>query len=214
MALEFDDGSPPVTVSPKPRDLVEPQPVAGVRQQTMIARITRDAELSTMTQFEFDAEVWRLTTLGWASWRVCAELRIQHPREVSESIERYLKNNELTDIQKRQIMVGQLDEAIERTMGVLGHTHFKVYKGTLIMVPADPCDPESVKDAASHVPLIDDRPTLDAAKTLAVLLDRKARLLGLDAPERHEHTIVPLPPVAQTWVAQRRAQMTIEGKIA
>jgi hypothetical protein len=210
VAVEFDDGNPPVTVAPAPQEIVEPQPVPSAKQQTMIARLTRDAELSTMTPFEFDAEVWRLTTLGWASWRVCAELRIQHPREVSEAIDRYLKNNELTDTQKRQIMVGQLDEAIERTMEVLGHTHFKVYKGTLIMVPSDPCNPDTFADDTTYVPLVDDGPTLDAAKTLAVLLDRKAKLLGLDAPERHEHTILPLPPAAQNWVASKRVQI-IEG---
>jgi hypothetical protein len=44
-----------------------------------------------------------------------------------------------------------------------------------------------------------------------MLLDRKAKLLGLDAPEKHEHHLVPLPSVATDWVAQRRAQV-IEGR--
>jgi hypothetical protein len=203
-------GDPRITIIPDPPDVPRVQPVAGARQQTLVAQVTRETDLTVMTQFELDAQIWRLITLGWAFWRIQAALQLEHPREVTEGLERYLRSNELTDAQKRGIMVGQLDEAIERVMEILGHTHYKVHKGSLVMVPADPHDPASVADFKSYVPLIDDGPKLDTAKTLAVLLDRKAKLLGLDAPERHEHTILPLPGVAQNWVAQKRAQ-AIEG---
>lgn len=203
-------GDPRITVIPDPPDVPRFPPVASVRQQVLVAQVTQETDLSAMTRFEMDAQIWKLTTLGWAGWRIQAALHLEHPREVTEGIERYLKSDTLTDAQKRSVMVGQLDEAIERVMEILGHTHYRVHKGSLVMVPADLHDPESVADSKSYVPLIDDGPKLDTAKTLAVLLDRKAKLLGLDAPERHEHTILPLPGVAQDWVAQKRAQV-IEG---
>lgn len=205
MARKLGDHSPRISL------IEEPQPPPRtVKERTSIAQMTRETDLTAMTQFEFDAEVWRLMTLGWAGWRIRAELGLGQDSDLIESVDRYQKSNELTDTQKRQLMVGQLDEAIARTMEVLGHTHFKVYKGTLIMVPSDPCNPDTFADDTTYVPLVDDGPTLDAAKTLAVLLDRKAKLLGLDAPERHEHTILPLPPAAQNWVASKRVQI-IEG---
>lgn len=211
MATEFQ-GPPRRVLVPEPSRVPEPKPVTTVLENTLVAQATPPTDLDTWTPSERDNEVWRLTTLGWAAWRVCAELQLGHVREVGAALERYRESSELTDEQKRMVMVGQLDEAIARTMEILGHTHFKVHKGSLIMVPADPHDPVSFEDTDNYVPLVDDGPKLDAAKTLAVLLDRKAKLLGLDAPERHEHTILPLPPVAQAWVAQRR--QIIEGRTA
>lgn len=200
---------------PAPVDRPGPQaPVVAPRlskhEQTLMERQTTLPHIAELTTFELDAEVWRLTVLGWATWRVRVALGLEQIKDVVDALERYRVCSELTDAQKRMIMVGQLDQAIARTMETLGHTHYKVHKGSLVMVPKDPYDQASVADFKSYVPLVDDGPKLDAAKTLAVLLDRKARLLGLDAPEKHEHTLIPLPGVAQDWVAQKRARV-IEG---
>lgn len=205
MAREVEPPEP----GPKPSLFADDQPPA--RDQATLTQVTpRLPHVEDLTQFEIDAEVWRLTTLGWATWRVRLALGLEHISDVVDALERFREHSELTDTQKRYVMVGQLDEAIHRTMAILGHTHYKVYKGSLIMVPKDPHNPASLTDTKTYVPLVDDGPKLDAAKTLAVLLDRKAKLLGLDAPERHEHTVIPLPGVAQDWVAAKRAQV-IEG---
>lgn len=200
----------PKRVESGPGPLARTPPSLSAREQALIERQTVLPDIAELVEFERDAQAWRLTVLGWSGWRIRAALNLPSIEEVAASIARYLLSDTFTDAQKRSIMVGQLDEAIERVMEILGHTHFKVHKGSLVMVPADPHDPASVADFKSYVPLIDDGPKLDTAKTLAVLLDRKAKLLGLDAPERHEHTILPLPQAAQSWVAQKRAQV-VEG---
>lgn len=200
---------------PKPVDNADwTQPLLSERMskasQQLIEQQTVLPDLAELVTTERDAEIWRLTTLGWAGWRIVRAMGLADIKDVSAALTRYLESSELDDEQKRAVMVGQLDEAIRRTMEILGHVHYKVYKGSLIMVPEDPMDPRSIADIKAYVPLIDDGPRLDAAKTLAVLLDRKAKLLGLDAPEKHEHTLIPLPVVAQDWVAAKRAQV-IEG---
>lgn len=195
-----EDGSDETLLSPR----VDRTTQRMLEQQTVLP------ELLELMPIERDAEIWRLTTLGWAGWRIVRAMGLSSVRDVSDALTRYLESSEVDDRHRRSIMVGQLDEAIRRTMEILGHVHYKVHKGHLIMVPPDPHDPATYADTDSYVPLVDDGPKLDAAKTLAVLLDRKAKLLGLDAPERHEHAIIPLPPVAQAWVERRRGQ-TVEG---
>jgi hypothetical protein len=159
--------------------------------------------LEYLTPYEVDTEAWRLSVLGWSSWRIKAALGLADLTAVSECLTRYRESDILTDDLKVGIMVAQLDDAIERVIMVLHAEHFKFHKGDVIRM-----EPEG---GGEPVPVIDDGPVLDASKTLTVLLDRKIRLLGLDAPEKHEHnhTVVPLPQPAQAWLDERRR--TIEG---
>lgn len=171
----------------------------------ILVRQARITGLDYLTPFEKDTEAWRLSVLGWSVWRVQAALGLPDLDAVTQCLTRYRESTTLTDSTKVAIMVGQLDEAILQVTAVMHSTHYKFHKGSLITMPSDPSDPDS-----EHVPVIDTGPTLDAAKTLAMLLERKAKLGGWDAPERHEHTITPLPPAAATWVESKRLQ-AIEG---
>jgi hypothetical protein len=170
----------------------------------ILVRQPRAQGLEFLTPFEVDTEAWRLGVLGWSMWRIQAAMGFDSLEATIDALERYRASNVLTDDMKTAIMVGQLDDAIHDVIAVRNATHYKFHKGDLIMMAPDPAQPREL------VPVVDTGPTLDAAKTLAMLLDRKAKLLGLDAPEKHEHRLIPLPTVATDWVAQRRAQV-IEG---
>lgn len=166
----------------------------------ILVRQPQTVGLDQLTPFEIDAEAWRLSVLGWSPWRIRAALGFTEPSQVREALDRYMDTEELTERQKIGIMVGQLDQAIEQVIGVSYRDHFKfTAKGDMVMMLSDPRNPKS-----DLVPVVDDKPVLDAARVIAPLLERKAKLLGLDAPERHEHTVIPLPPVAARWVESKR----------
>jgi len=170
----------------------------------VLVRQPRAQGLEYLTPYEIDTEAWRLSVLGWSSWRIKAALGLSDIDAVADCLTRYRESDVLSDALKRAIMVAQLDDAIERVIMVMHTDHYKFHKGDVIMMAPDPSKPRELE------PVIDDGPVLDASKTLALLLDRKAKLEGLDAPEQHVHTMVPLPPVATDWVARRRAQI-VEG---
>jgi hypothetical protein len=171
----------------------------------ILVRQARIQGLEYLTPFEVDTEAWRLSVLGFSVWRVKAALGLPDLDAVTQCLTRYRESDTLPDDLKRALMIGQLDDAISAVIGVRNTPHYKFHKGSLMTMPEDPSDPDS-----GHVPVVDTGPTLDAAKTLAMLLERKAKLGGWDAPERHEHTITPLPAAAATWVESKRLQ-AIEG---
>jgi len=166
-------------------------------------RQERAAELELMTPFEVDAEAWRLSVIGWSPWRINAALGFDDYGMYRAALNRYMDSEALEQDQKVGIMVGQLDAAIEQVIGVSRRDHFRfTAKGEMIMMRSDLDNPSS-----ELVPVVDDKPILDAARVLAVLLERKAKLLGLDQPSKHEHTLTPLPPVAARWVESKRLEL-------
>lgn len=184
----------------------EPSRRPGPTLADILVRQPRAQGLEYLTPFEVDTEAWRLGVLGWSVWRIQAALGLETVEQVTDCLTRYRESTTLPDEIKRALMVGQLDQVIAQVIEVGMTPHYKFHKGELIRMTDE--------DTGELEPVIDDGPVLDAAKTLAVLLDRKAKLEGLDAPEKHEHTVTPLPPVAAAWVAERRAALTIEGKPA
>jgi hypothetical protein len=100
-------------------------------------------------------------------------------------------------------MLDQIDRAIFRVLEVLDGFHVMLHKGQVVCVPKDP----NIKDGEVVV-LEDTGPTLAAAGRLNQLLTTKATLLGLNAPTKHEHSLVPLPPQAATWIESKRLEIT------
>lgn len=72
----------------------------------------------------------------------------------------------------RQEMLDQLDHLQEKAMAVLEAKHIRINDGEVVYA-----DGEQV---------IDDAPVLRAADTIRALMDRRAKLLGLDAPVKAE----------------------------
>lgn len=77
----------------------------------------------------------------------------------------------------RALEVGRLDDMYVAVMGVLRREHITVSHGHIVEIP-DP-DNEGAKK-----PLIDDGPVLAAVDRLLKIQERRAKLLGLDAPTK------------------------------
>ena len=75
--------------------------------------------------------------------------------------------------QKRLIDLERLDHLQVEALAVLRRTHYVVQGGKIVV-------------AADSKPLVDDAPTLQAIATIVRLMERRARLLGLDAAQKHE----------------------------
>jgi hypothetical protein len=75
--------------------------------------------------------------------------------------------------QVRLIELERLDQLQVEALGVLRRRHMVVSGGKIICGDDDQ-------------PLLDDGPTLAAIRTLITIQERRARLLGLDEPARHE----------------------------
>lgn len=188
-----DANAVPLPIGPRPP---EPQ----FDRRDVLVRQTAVDGLENLTPFEIDAEAWRLSTLGWSPWRITAALGLTEPGALREALDRYMDSEALTERQKIGVMVGQLDQAIEQVIGVSFRTHYRFTgKGEMITMLSDPSNPDS-----DRVPVVDDKPILDAARVLTPLLERKAALLGLDKPTKHEHKMIPLPAPAARWIESKR----------
>lgn len=77
----------------------------------------------------------------------------------------------------RALEVARLDDMYSAVMGVLRREHLTVSHGKVIYVPAD-------VDGDPDVPLVDDAPVLQAVDRLLKIQERRAKLLGLDAPTK------------------------------
>lgn len=75
----------------------------------------------------------------------------------------------------RAEMVAQIDHLYGEAMKVLEARHLKINNGEVVQVPDD--------NGVLH-PVEDDAPVLRAIDTINGLMQRKARLLGLDAPAK------------------------------
>lgn len=71
--------------------------------------------------------------------------------------------------------LAELAEAREMALGVMRRDHVAHSNGRVIVI--------------DDVPVLDDGPKLDAARTLATLHAREAKLVGADAPQRVEASL-------------------------
>lgn len=144
-----------------------------------------------------DAECMRLRTLGWTREQIAGHLSI-NVATVTEAISRHVGrvlDEPARDI--REQMLARLDAAVNAAMVVLTSVHYVFHQGDqLIMV-----DPET----NTPLPVKDHGPILAAAKVVADLDARRAKLLGIDAPERQEVSITQLPAFVEKLVAEKRA---------
>lgn len=145
-----------------------------------------------------DAECMRLRTLGWTREQIAGHLHM-HLNTVTESISRHVGrvlDEPARDI--REQMLARLDAAVNAAMVVLTSVHYVFHQGDqLTMV-----DPET----KAPLPVKDHGPILAAAKVVADLDARRAKLLGIDAPERQEVSITQLPSFVEDLVARKRAE--------
>lgn len=132
-------------------------------------RYTRSAE-----QAERDAQAARYVALGWTYARIGEHFG------VTKQAAFYMVHRALNEAGKEtreealSVELAKLDAYEQAALEVLARKHVTVSNGRLITIDGEP--------------LLDDGPVLQALDRLMKIADRRARLLGLDAPSRVEVT--------------------------
>jgi hypothetical protein len=128
----------------------------------------------TVDSAERDARACELRAQGLTYQRIADELGYGNRELARRGVERAL----LAIVAEpaghlRTLELARLDEAWQRAWAVMEREHVVVSNGRLIM------------DPATGKPLRDDGPVLAAIDRLLRIQERRARLLGLDAPIKH-----------------------------
>jgi len=128
-------------------------------------RFTRDPDTAAR-----DAEACRLRARNLTYRQIADELSID-VRAAYDGVQRALKDTlqEPAD-DLRRLELERLDELAQRARGVMDATHYVVDKGAVV--------------EWAGAPLVDDAPILAAVDRLLKVQERRARLLGLDSPQR------------------------------
>jgi hypothetical protein len=126
-----------------------------------------------------DAEAMRLRARGWTLQRVSDELGYGGAQNVIRALKAHttaVTGEAAAELRQRELT--ELDRLTEAATRVLEARHFVFQQGRLCTMPG--------ADGGEPVPVEDDAPVLRAVETLLRIQERRARLLGLDAPTRQE----------------------------
>lgn len=198
--------TPPAKKGPKPtpprrtNEIIPPARTGPVSRAKPRGKSASKSMITTQSDegLQRDAECMRLRTLGWTREQIAGHLHIS-TGGVTEAISRHVGrvlDEPARDI--REQMLARLDAAVNAAMVVLTSVHYVFHQGDqLTMV-----DPET----KAPLPVKDHGPILAAAKVVADLDARRAKLLGIDAPERQEVSITQLPTFVEELVKRKRAE--------
>ena len=89
-------------------------------------------------------------------------------------------------VEAKRLELLKLDVIERRLFGVLGREHAKVDHGRKIMDLVK--DPQTGE--VTQRPMLDDGPVIQAATALLRVQERRAKLLGLDAPAQHRVEVI------------------------
>lgn len=125
----------------------------------------------TLETAERDAEACRLRTQGLGYQEIADRLGMSSKSSAYEAVQRALRDTvqEPAD-ELRHLELLRLDELARKARGVMETEHYVVDKGTVVLW--------------NGAPLVDDGPALAAIDRLLKVQERRAKLLGLDAPQR------------------------------
>ena len=122
---------------------------------------------------ERDAKGMRLRASGYTWQRIADELGYADRAHAKVQIERSYRANMKQDVQAyRETVDAQLDELYAAAMAVKEARHLKVTNGSVVF------DPES------GGLMEDDAPVLAAIDRMIKIVERRAKLYGLDAPTK------------------------------
>jgi hypothetical protein len=127
---------------------------------------------------ERDAAACRLRTEGRTYDQIAQQLGFADRSNARDAVERALKATvqEPAD-QVRQLELARLDALWAAAWAVLEREHVVVNSGEIVI---------DTREGADGQPLLDDAPVLKAVQTLLKVAERRAKLLGLDAPTKIE----------------------------
>ncbi|NUS76698.1 MAG: hypothetical protein HOV70_10925 [Streptomyces sp.] len=146
----------------------------------------------SLTTAQRDAEAARLRTQGWTYPRIADHLGFKHRADAWNAVQRVLKDTvreagddvRAIELERLDAELARLADVEREVWTVLKRKHVTVSNGQVIRVDGEP--------------LLDDAPVLQAADRLVKIEDarrrngeRRARLLGLDAPTKQAISITP-----------------------
>lgn len=125
-----------------------------------------------------DAEAARLRTRGLTYRQIADELGMAGPGKAHEAVRRVLaETTQEAANDLRMVELERLDQMYQAALKVLETEHYAVSHGRIIYRDDD------------GKPLADDGPVLAAIDRLLKIQERRAKLLGLDAPAKTNVTV-------------------------
>lgn len=127
---------------------------------------------------ERDGKAARLRSRGYSYIEIADELDYSSPGDAHNGVERALARAVIEPAEElRAHMLAQLDAMQKTALGVLETDHYTVSAGRVMQLQ---------DENGALVPIIDDGPVLAALHTLLKIMERRAKLMGLDAPAKME----------------------------
>lgn len=142
-----------------------------------------------------DADAAALRAKGWTYQRIANELGFASKGKAHEAVQRAFADIPSEDIEEaRRLDLERIDRLIEHAWGVLERLHVVVSDGRIvgrkIGVERDETGVEIRGADGKTIPvyedILDDAPTLQAIDRIERLIARRGKILGYEAPARHE----------------------------
>lgn len=139
--------------------------------------------IRTLDSAARDAEAAWLRSRGLSFRQIAANLGYENESGAYKAVQRALAAVPVENVDElRAVQGAQIDALTAKAIEVLESTHYAYTQhGELVRGPEGP-------NGEPGQPLIDDMPILHAIDRLIRLAERRAKLMGLDAPSRHEVT--------------------------
>ena len=142
---------------------------------TTSARDNRGRYIRTLRGAERDAEACRLRASGWTYDQIAKQLGYGNRSNCYRAIQGVLSSTVREGADDlRALALAELDAMAQAAWTVLHREHLLVSHGRLVL--------------GSGGPIPDDAPVLAAIDRLLKIQERRAKLLGLDAPTEHRIT--------------------------
>lgn len=126
---------------------------------------------------ERDTLIWQARIRGIPAAQIAQQLGI-NPQDVHDSVSRAAKAIRLENAPEIiKAEVERIDTLLMNAIEVLEKTHYTTSHGKVLYHPE------------TKQPLEDSAPILKAIDTIIKLMERRSKLLGLDAPSRTEHAV-------------------------
>jgi hypothetical protein len=138
----------------------------------------RGGSRQTKASIERDARAMELRSQGWTLQAIDKELGFGGHGNVVAAINRWIARTVQEPADNvRAFLLNRLDAATNVAMVAMNGFYPMLHQGEPVTVPGDDGKPVQLRDW---------RPNLAAADRVERLTERTAKLLGVDAPERHE----------------------------
>lgn len=158
------------------------------------------------------AEVMRLRRAGATFEQIGEQLGIskQAAHKLYKAMLAEIPRDEIETYRAEQ--VERLDELLRKAHEVLARKHLTVSQGRVVRLgrPIINDDGEAEIDEGHGEPLEDDAPILMAIKTILGIEERRAKLLGLDAPSKANVTV---SDAITSEIEQLAAQLSVAVEV-